>query len=82
MNRLFLTVCLVFILVTPQAWATMTQYPNPYRQTMWNNFTDGIHTLGQSPYEAKMTKRKLHQARTRARLHSINLARQKAMLST
>ena len=33
-----------------------TQYPNPNRQTMWNNLTDCMHTLGQTPQQAKLTK--------------------------
>lgn len=82
MNRLFLIIGLLFILLMPQAWASTTQYPNPYRQTMWNNITDGVHTIGQSPRQAAWTKIKLHNARTRQRLMDINAAKRKAWLGS
>jgi len=82
MNRLAFIAALVLILITPLAWgATTAQYPNPYRQTMWNNVTDSVHTVGQSPEEKRLTIRKLHAKRTNARLKSItaaNLAKRKA----
>ena len=81
MNKLFIMMCLLFIFIVPQAWGSMTQYPNPYRQTIWNNITDDVHTFGQTRPQANRTLRKLHQARTRTRLHSISLAWQKALLS-
>ncbi len=78
MNRLFFMMGLLLILIVPQAWGSTSPYPNPYRQTMWNNVTDGIHTLGQSPRQAALTKRKLHNTRTIARINSINRARHHA----
>jgi predicted PurR-regulated permease PerM len=80
MNRLFFIMGLLFILIIPQAWGSTSQYPNPYRQTMWNNLTDTIHTWGQSPRQAALTKMRLHNARARARIRSINHARHKAWL--
>ena len=83
MKRRFLMMGLLFILIVPQAsGAATSSYPNPYRQTMWNNLTDGVHTLGQSPKQAALTKTKLHNARTRARVHSINQARRQAWLKS
>ena len=79
MNRLFLMMILLLFIV-PQAWASDDQYPSPYRQTMWNSMTDGLHTLGQNPHQASLTLRKLHRARTNARLRSINRARNHALL--
>jgi hypothetical protein len=76
MNRLSIMVGLLLILIMPQAWgATKSPYPNPNRQTAWNNITDGVHTFGQNSQQTKMTLRKLHNARTRARLKSINQAK-------
>ena len=73
MNRLFLILALLFLLVLPLfSWAG--EYPDPNRQTAWNNLTDGVHTLGQSPQQASLTKKRLHKARTKARKHSIYLA--------
>jgi len=67
---------LLFILCIPQAWASTSAYPNPYRQTMWNDFTDSMHTLGQNPSQKRVTLIRLHNIRTRARLTSINQANQ------
>ena len=78
MNRRFFMMGLLFILVVPQAWGSTSQYSNPYRQTTWNNLTDGVHTWGQTHQQAALTKRKLHNARARARIHSINRARRQA----
>jgi hypothetical protein len=76
MKRFLFLFSMVLVLLIPQlSWATTTsQYPNPYRQTMWNNFTDNVHTLGQTPQQAKATKQRLHIARNKARLHSIYVA--------
>jgi hypothetical protein len=75
MNRLFFTVVLLLMLIMPQAWgATNSPYPNPNRQTAWNNITDGVHTFGQNPQQAKATLTKLHYARRKNRLKSIKLA--------
>ncbi len=82
MNRLFFMMGLLLILIVPQAWGSTSQYPNPYRQTMWNNLTDGIHTLGQSPKQAALTKMKLHYARTIARINSINRAKRQAWVNS
>ena len=71
-HRLFLMMGLLLILNVGQAWGSTSRYPNPYRQTKWNNFTDGLHTLGQTPKQAVLTKMKLHNARTKARINSIN----------
>jgi hypothetical protein len=73
---------LLLILIVPQAWGSTSQYPNPYRQTTWNNLTDKVHTLGQSPRQATLTKMKLHNARTRARINSINQAKRQAWLKS
>jgi hypothetical protein len=81
MNRLILMMGLSLMLALPQAWGSTTQYPDPNRQTIWNNVTDGLNTLGQSPQDAMFTKRKLHRERTRARLQSIRQARQRALLN-
>ena len=78
MNRRFFMMGLLFILVVPQAWGSTSQYSNPYRQTTWNNLTDKIHTLGQTPGQAALTKRKLHNARARTRIRSINQAKRHA----
>ena len=81
MNRLLWMTGLLFILIVPQAWGQTTQYPNPYRQTIWNNFTDAVHTFGQNSQRTHATLEKLHDARTNARLKSIrqaNFARFKA----
>jgi hypothetical protein len=82
MNRLFFILPLLFIFIMPQAWGSTSPYPSPYRQTMWNNFTDGIHTLGQSPRQANFTKIKLHNKRTQARIRSINQAKRNAWLNS
>jgi len=76
MNRLYLMiVCL--ILVMPQAWG----YPNPYRKTMWNNMTDDLHTMGQSPRQAADTKMKLQNQRVETRLNDIRRAKRQAWLN-
>jgi len=86
MNRLIFTLILLFILIAPQAWGqTTSQYPNPYRQTMWNNITDSVHTLGQNPQQTKTTIRKLHNARTKVRVQGIiqaNKAKRKAWVAS
>jgi len=74
MKRLLPVLILMFILTSSQAWAFTSQYPNPYRQTIWNNITDGVHTFGQNTQQTQATLKKLHNARTRARLTSINRA--------
>ena len=76
MNRLFFMMGLLFIFIIPQAWGSTSPYPNPYRQTMWNNLTDAVHTFGQNTQQTRTTLWKLHNARTRARLNSINQANQ------
>jgi len=80
MNRLIILLGLSLILVVPQALAATTQFPDPSRRTMWNNFTDTVNTLGQTPFQAQTTKRKLFNARYNARVRSINQARQQAWL--
>lgn len=80
MNRLLLMVGLLLILIVPQARGSTSQYPNPYRQTMWNNLTDSIHTFGKSPRQATITKSMLHYARAKGRINSINRTRAKAWL--
>ena len=81
MSRLILAVIFLTAMMTPLAWAKFVKYPNPYRQTMWNSFTDSIHTIGQSGHQATATKMKLHNMRTNARLRSINQARRNAWLN-
>ena len=80
MNRLFFIAALLFIFIVPQAWGQTTQYPNPNRQTMWNDITDGIHTMGKTPQQAAIIKRRLHLKRSQTRIKSINQARQKAWM--
>ncbi|MBF0512061.1 MAG: hypothetical protein HQL13_07025 [Candidatus Omnitrophica bacterium] len=74
MIRQLMILGLLFVLFIPQGWANSSQYPNPYRQTMWNNVTDSIHTLGQTPQQAKITKKKLHNQRAQKRMDSTNKA--------
>ncbi len=82
MRRVLLIITLFVVLIIPQAWGATRQYPDPYRQTLWNNMTDTIHTIGQTPQKAKSTKMKLHAARTKARLRSISKARRQAWLQS
>ena len=74
-------VCLL-ILITSPALASSGHYPDPNRQTIWNNITDGVHTLGQNPTQAKRTKQRLHNARRMARQKSINQAKRQAWLNS
>jgi len=63
----------------PQAFAATTSaYPNPYRVTAWNNLTNSMHTLGQSPTQAQQTIRKLNYARNKTRLKNISQAQRAA----
>jgi hypothetical protein len=80
MNRLVFLMCLFLIFIMPQAWGYTSKYPNPYRQTMWNNMTDALHTMGQSSGQAKFTKMKLHNARSLARINSINKANRRVWM--
>jgi hypothetical protein len=81
MKRIIFITTLFIILLIPQVWASTTQYPNPYRQTMWNDFTDKLNTIGQTTTQARMTKIRLHQIRTETRINDINRARRAAWLS-
>ena len=82
MRRLFfILVCLLMLTMTP-ALASSGNYPDPNRQTIWNNITDGLHTLGQSPAQAQRTKQHLHNARRMARQRSINQAKRQAWLNS
>jgi hypothetical protein len=79
MNRLVIMMCLFLIFIMPQAWGGYTpKYPDPYRQTLWNNMTDAWHTVGQSPAQAKFTKMRLRNARAKTRVNSINQANRQA----
>jgi len=49
MKRWFMAVTLLLIFVVPQAWGQTAQNAVINRQTMWNNLTDSIHTIGQTP---------------------------------
>ena len=80
MNRQMVLLAISFMLMVPQVHAAPTQYPDPARQTMWNNITDSVHTIGQSPQQAQLTKRRLYNARYNARVRSVNQARQQAWL--
>ena len=82
MKRLFLIMLCLLMLITPSAWAASGRYPDPNRQTIWNNITDGIHTLGQSPAQAKKTKMYLHNTRRLNRQKSINQAKRQAWLNS
>jgi len=72
MNRRFFMVCFLFLTLISTAWANPGQYPDPQRQTFWNDLTDGMHTLGQDPRHKNATLKRLHNARTAARIRSIN----------
>jgi hypothetical protein len=76
MNRLIFTIGILFMVGMPSisGAATTSPYPNPYRQTMWNDITDTIHTAGQTPQQAQTTLKKLHNTRNRTRIKSINAA--------
>lgn len=74
MNRQFLMVGLLFILIMPQAWGATSAYPDPNRVTVWNKLNYGIKTLGQSPQQAKITELKLRHATASNRIKSINKA--------
>lgn len=78
MNRMIFILGLLLVLIMPQtSWATTkSPYPDPYRQTMWNSLTDAVHTFGQNAQQTRATLRKLHNARTVARLKSISQAEQ------
>jgi hypothetical protein len=74
MKKMLLIISLFTVCVSSEALAATSQYPNPYRQTMWNSMTDSIHTMGQNPQQANLTKMRLHALRTQARLNSIQQA--------
>ena len=77
MIRLIITVFLSILFVAPEAsWAKTSQYPDPNRQTIWNNLTDTMHTVGQDPQQAKRTKLKLHSIRNTTRSRDVQLAAQ------
>ena len=79
MKRTLFMLGTLLLLIMPQAFAATTSpYPNPYRQTTWNNLTDSMHTLGQSPTQAQQTIRKLHYARNKTRLKNISQAQRAA----
>lgn len=78
MNRFILMVGLCFFIAITPALAQSNQYPDPNRQTIWNNFTDSLHTLGKTPAQAKIIRRQLHNQRKYARIQSINEARSRA----
>jgi hypothetical protein len=80
MDRLFFIMGLLFIFIVPQAWGQSSQYPNPNRQTTWNNITDKVHTWGKTPAQAAIIKRRLHTKRTQTRIRNINKAKQQAWL--
>jgi len=80
MKRWFMAVTLLLIFVVPQAWGQTAQNAVINRQTMWNNLTDSIHTIGQTPRQAAWTKMRLHAQRARTRFKSITLAKQKAWM--
>lgn len=81
MRRLFFMMVCLFMLTTLPALASTGNYSDVNRQTMWNNMTDGLHTLGQSPAQAKRTKQHLHNVRRKARQNSINQAKRQAWLN-
>jgi len=82
MRRLFFMGMCLLMLTTSLALASSGNFPDPNRQTIWNNLTDGIHTLGQNPAQAKKTKQHLHNARRMARQKSINQAKRQAWLNS
>jgi hypothetical protein len=73
MNRIYVQTVLLILFIIPQAWGakTWSTYPDPNRQTLWNNLTDSLHTMGETPRQAKLTRMKLHEERFRARYTSI-----------
>ena len=80
MKRLILIMLLFILFMIPQSLGFAAQYPDPNRQTIWNTFTDTWHTMGQSPRQAALTKMRLHNARTIARIGSINRAKRQAWM--
>ena len=84
MIRLFFIICLLFANM-PQSWATVTsqsQYQSAYRQTTWNNITDSMHTIGQTPKQAAWTKMRLRNTRVTTRINNINRAKRQAWLNS
>lgn len=53
-------------------------YTDAERQTIFNNITDSIATLGKSPKDARIIKKKRHTARYKARLQKIRESNRKA----
>jgi hypothetical protein len=83
MGRFIMMAGLLFICIVPQVWGATSKIPNVNRETMWNKFTDGYHTFGQNAQQKKATLRKLHNARTQARVNSLiraNRAKSKAKM--
>ena len=81
MKRTLFMLGLILTFAMPHAWGATTQYPNPNRQTLWNDLTDHMHTLGQNPMQTKQTLMKLHYARSLARQNSINRAKRNPRLN-
>ena len=72
MLRTFVLILLLWLACDlPCSWAGQGQYANSTRQTLWNDLTDKIHTFGQKPAQARLTKTHLHYLRLQARLKSI-----------
>ena len=75
MKRQIFIVFLLFVFIVPQAMAATYPYSDPNRQTLWNNITDGVHTLGKNPTQAQIIKNNLRNQRRQARINSINQTR-------
>jgi len=84
MNRFIF--CALLIMIATPSWAeispTMQQYKDANRQNLWNNMTDSLHTIGQNPKKASLTKKKLHATRAQNRLKNIKAANKKKWVNS
>ena len=80
MRKVLLFAVVLLMMPLTQGWSAVNQYPNPNRQTLWNNLTDSINTIGQTPQQAQMTKLKLHALRFNARVQSVIQAKRQGSL--
>jgi hypothetical protein len=82
MRRLFFVLVCLLVFTTSSALASSGNYPDVNRQTIWNNMTDGVHTFGQTPAQARKTRLHLHNVRRKVRQNSINHAIHQAKLDS
>ena len=82
MNRLLLALCFIFVLIVPQiSGATTTPNADANHVSTWNNLTDSLNTMGQTPQQAKLTRMRLRNARATARLKAINQAKRQSVMN-